>query len=1011
MKKLFDFLVERRYWVLSFFIILAIGNIFLLQYVKINYDISSYLAEKSNTRISLEIMNSEFESSGSLQIMVEDVNVDRALEIKELIETTEGVKIVLFDETSDASYHDGYARYNIFLKQSDFDKATRVTVNELKEKLKDEKIYLTGGAVESLYLGDAVNEDMYMILLTALIVVFIILVINSVSWIEPVVFMIVIGVAIIINLGSNALLPNISFVTGSICAVMQLALAMDYSIMLLHRYISEREENPSLDNKEVVKIALKKSIMPILSSGLTTIAGLLALVFMTFKIGFDIGIVLSKGIVISLIVVIFFMPGLLLVFSNLINKTRHRNLYQIIREKFPNMPKRRAHYQYKSRFIAFGVLVVLIVVGFLFYLKTDYIYTLEASNDQNAIISKDKKKIEEVFGTLNNVVILLPKNTEDKEKEVCEYLENYNYQGKNPFSSIQGSYASGLKQKYTAEELSLSYNLPLSIVEEIYDGIGSKDGKYNLYEVIDYATKTSFITNYINNTQNEMNMLSDISLILDEDIDAVTLSRVLSNYSGIDFSVENANALILKVGNDLSFKEFIIKINEEEFLNELYSGFVDYVKACDDLNTVISKNDFLLVFNYPDIFEIFEDSESVLFSNAIMKMDRTKLNDEEKEVYDYYLMVLETKDEMHTIEEIKVMEDFSYNILPSVIYLPSFLFKDQVSNQDIQRSVVELLKNRIEDLSTKLSSSIGLLDLVNQEMSDEEVSTIFNLPVELISPIYVSLGKDKITGSELLQFIKDNNYIKEVGETFIVKFNEASRTVNYAHSMFESENYSRIILNLTYKRSSDEAIQIARNLQTELRGYYSEYYIAAECGAFADFEDSFASDSIKISIASLCFILIIIAISFRSFAVPIILTLIIQGAIWVTMAISVWAHSEVYFICYLMIVCIQMGTTIDYGILYTSKYLEERRNNDPETSITNASGKSITTILTSGAIIVVASFLVGMISKVSIISSIGYLLSIGTMVSLAFILFALPQVLVVCEGFIEITTYKCQIKK
>ena len=137
----------------------------------------------------------------------------------------------------------------------------------------------------------------------------------------------------------------------------------------------------------------------------------------------------------------------------------------------------------------------------------------------------------------------------------------------------------------------------------------------------------------------------------------------------------------------------------------------------------------------------------------------------------------------------------------------------------------------------------------------------------------------------------------------------------------------------------------------------------------------------------------------------------IQGAIWLTMAISVWAKSDVYFICYLMIVCIQMGTTIDYGILYTSKYLEERKTKDKEISLTNAFHGSITTILTSGSIIVVASFLVGIISKVSIISSIGFLLSMGTLVSLSFIIFALPQVLVVSEKFIEVTTHNYHFKK
>ena len=215
MGKIFDFLIKKRYWILAFFLILAIGNIFLMQYININYDISSYLAKGSNTRVSIEIMDSEFESNGSFQIMVEGVDKNHANQIKEEIASTDGVKIVIFNSDDESSYKDGNALYNVFLKNSNFDTTTRDTVNTIKEKLKDEKIYLTGGAIESLYLGDAVNDDMVMILLMALVVVFIILIINSVSWIEPVIFMIVIGVAILINMGSNALLPSISFVTGS----------------------------------------------------------------------------------------------------------------------------------------------------------------------------------------------------------------------------------------------------------------------------------------------------------------------------------------------------------------------------------------------------------------------------------------------------------------------------------------------------------------------------------------------------------------------------------------------------------------------------------------------------------------------------------------------------------------------------------------------------------------------------------------------------------------------------
>ena len=353
----------------------------------------------------------------------------------------------------------------------------------------------------------------------------------------------------------------------------------------------------------------------------------------------------------------------------------------------------------------------------------------------------------------------------------------------------------------------------------------------------------------------------------------------------------------------------------------------------------------------------------------------------------------------------------NYNILPKIAYLTTFLLNNKVSNYNIQKSLVTLLGSKIEDTGAKLEETKELVLLVDKNLEANEVSNTLNIPSSFISPIYEKLEKEKMTGLELLEYVVNNDYIKKAADELKTKVDEASKTIEYAYKTFESDNYSRIIVNVNCHRSSKDAIEITRNLQTDLHSYYDTYYVASECGAFADFEDTFQGDSIKISVASLCFILIIIAFSFRSIGVPIILTFLIQGAIWFTMAISVWTKWDVYFICYLMIVCIQMGTTIDYGILYTSKYLEERKTHDVEESISKAFTGSITTILTSGTIIVVASFIVGVISKVSIISSIGFLLSVGTMVSLVFILFALPQVLVVGEKFIKATTIGYKNKK
>ena len=156
-------------------------NIFMMKYITINYDISSYLAKGSNTRVSLEIMNNEFESNGNFQIMVEDITFEHATELKEEIENVDGVKMVFFNN-DEGSFKDNKALFNVFLKNSNFDASTKTCVKEIKELLKSEKTSYTGGAIESLYLSDAVNSDMYMILVMALIVVFIILILQIKKW-------------------------------------------------------------------------------------------------------------------------------------------------------------------------------------------------------------------------------------------------------------------------------------------------------------------------------------------------------------------------------------------------------------------------------------------------------------------------------------------------------------------------------------------------------------------------------------------------------------------------------------------------------------------------------------------------------------------------------------------------------------------------------------------------------------------------------------------------------------
>lgn len=153
--------------------------------------------------------------------------------------------------------------------------------------------------------------------------------------------------------------------------------------------------------------------------------------------------------------------------------------------------------------------------------------------------------------------------------------------------------------------------------------------------------------------------------------------------------------------------------------------------------------------------------------------------------------------------------------------------------------------------------------------------------------------------------------------------------------------------------------------------------------------------------------LLIIAITFKSVFMPVLLTLLIQGAIWVTMGISTMTGNEIFFICYMVVMCVQMGATIDYGILLTNNYINNRKQQDMKTAMSQAMSSSISTILTSGSILVLATLIIGLVSKVSIVADLGLLLSsCGCLISILMILGVLPQCLMICDRVIKKTSIK-----
>ncbi len=320
MKKLADFLVDKRLWFFIAGMVFAAVCLVMMLFVNINYDLTAYLAKDSAMREGLDIMTEEFpamELPGSFKIMFENLKESEKLKVKSDLEKFEGVASVTFEPGSISYNTKYYTLYAINTERSESAYVEDVLAKMVKEFGKEYSVH-------TYYNGDPTNVlDTLIPLALSLLAVLLLLLCRS--YFEPILLVAAIGVAVVMNMGTNIIFESVSNMTFSIAAVLQLVLSIDYSIMLLHRYEQERELLHGEDNVLAMKNAVANAISSIASSAFTTIVGFLMLLFMSFTIGADIGLVLSKGVAFSLICVFTVMPALILWSDKLLFKLKKKN--------------------------------------------------------------------------------------------------------------------------------------------------------------------------------------------------------------------------------------------------------------------------------------------------------------------------------------------------------------------------------------------------------------------------------------------------------------------------------------------------------------------------------------------------------------------------------------------------------------------------------------------------------------------------------------------------------------
>ncbi len=411
MKKIANLIVKFSKLITILFVGLIIYSVVSIPKVNIEYSVTSYLPGSTDTKIALDIMDEEFVTYGTSTIIIRNISYEDASELKEQIVALDGVKDLPFENT-EKYYKESSALFTITYDGTEDDEVCVNAYNQVISLMEGHDALVSSSLVDNY--ASQLASDINRILILAVGIIIIVLLFTSNSFAEVIVFMIVFGVSALLNMGTNYWFGTISFISNSVCVILQLALAIDYAIILSHRFAEEKEKNPS--SEEAMVEALSKAIVEISSSSLTTISGLIALCCMSLKLGQDLGLVLAKSIICSMFTVFLLMPSLMILFSKMIDKTSHKSFVPKISWFGKGI--------LKLRYVLVAVFVTLVCGGAYFSNNISYVYSqssIDTSSPTEEMIAK--QEINRIFGSKNQFVVLVPKGDYAVEKHVIDLLK------------------------------------------------------------------------------------------------------------------------------------------------------------------------------------------------------------------------------------------------------------------------------------------------------------------------------------------------------------------------------------------------------------------------------------------------------------------------------------------------------------------------------------------------------------------------------------------------------------
>lgn len=705
MRKVTDFIVNRSKLVLILFLIISIFCIYLMQKVTINSDMSKYLPSLSETKIGNDIMNKEFDpiKSSTLYVMFE--NLDNKDRVIKKLDSIENISSVDYESTKEYKHN----KYDLFIVNVDDTSDSKVASDvytEVEKSFKNDTIILDGDIAMS---NTPVLPNWIVVL--AISTAVLILIIMSDNFVEPFLILYSVGIAVFLNKGSNIIFDSVSNVTDGIVAVLQMALSMDYSIILINRFKQEKKHFKT--NNEAMKEALYKSVGAIASSSLTTIVGLLVLVFMSFTIGRDLGIVLAKGVLLSLISIFFCLPGLLLMFDKLIIKT-HKKILEL---KFNILSK----FIYKIRYVTLIIILLLFPISYILKGNLGYLYTESEVN-----------KIEKIFKKDNQMALIY--NNKD-EKFIDNYCNSFN-DAKNIKKVLCYGNTINKEVKYNELKNQLSFlgediTVDDYILKILYYNYYNKNNnsKITFEEFVDFI-RTEIYANEdliqkVNDNKSDIERLKYFTYR--DEINKLRNKEELANIFGID--LDKVELLLIyynsKQDNNirLTLNEFVDFINNQ-IINSNYEEYIDESskKDIEELSKYINKNNINRKMSSQHIADYFNIDVDLV-----------------DKLYIYYLI----NSDINTNLTINEFTSFTLNNISNDTSYSKYLDEDSI--------------NKLKDLD-KYNE-----DYIDKQINSKELSESFGIEEDKVKQLLYLYyqNTDNNNSYTLIELVNNIKYIKE----------------------------------------------------------------------------------------------------------------------------------------------------------------------------------------------------------------------------------------------------------